>query len=272
MTTSQTIQIVSINDTQIAYRDEGHGSAVVLIHGFCGSSAYWEHIIPALSTAYRVIAPDIRGHGQTPAASETSSMELLANDVAALLVHLHIDQAVVFGHSLGGYVTLALVERHPELVSRFSLIHSTALPDSEEAKEKRSQGIRHIRDHGVASFVDELIPKLFTDVHLKTMADQVQAAIEIGYLTSPAGAMHCLEGMRLRPNRNQVLQDRRVPILLVAGSEDLVIPAERMFSATGDHIQTFIMSDVGHMSMLEAPKQLISLMSSFIQLNNYSPQ
>jgi 3-oxoadipate enol-lactonase len=265
LTTSQSTQIASINNRQIAYVDEGQGPAVVLIHGFCGSSAYWEHIIPVLSPSYRVIAPDLRGHGQSPTHSETSSMELLADDIAALLVHLHIDQAVVFGHSLGGYVTLALIERHPDLVRKFSLIHSTALPDSEEAKEKRSQGIEHIREHGITSFVDGLIPKLFAEAHLKTMAGQVQATIELGYLTSPEGAMHSLEGMRLRPDRNQVLRDHLVPILLVAGSEDQVIPAERMFTVTGAHIQTTIISGVGHMSMLEAPEQLTFVMTSFIK-------
>src|SRR5690554_1397428 len=139
MTNLQAIQIAHINDIELAYIDQGQGPAVVLIHGFCGSSGYWKHIIPKLSTSYRVIAPDLRGHGLSSAGSKTGTVELLADDIAALLCHLHIEQAIVFGHSLGGYVTLALVERHSELVRKFSLVHSTALPDSEEAKLKRSQ-------------------------------------------------------------------------------------------------------------------------------------
>lgn len=270
MTSSQSIQIANINDTQIAYIEAGTGPALVLIHGFCGSSDYWKYIIPAFSNSYRVIAPDLRGHGQSPATSKTSTMETLADDIAALLTYLHIEQAIIFGHSLGGYVTLSLVERHPDLVKRFSLIHSTALPDSEEAKQKRSQGIENIRDKGIQAFVDGLIPKLFAEEHLNTMPEEVQAAIEIGYLTSAAGAMHSLEGMRTRPERNHVLREQNVPILLVAGSEDLVIPAERVFSVTENHIQSVVINGVGHMSMLEAPEQLITVMKSFIQDDSHS--
>ncbi len=266
MTNSQSMHIANINDTQIAYSDTGTstGPVLVLIHGFCGSSDYWKHIIPTLDNFCRVIAPDLRGHGQTPAGSQTSTMEILADDIAALLAHLHIEQASVFGHSLGGYVTLALVERHPDLVKKFSLIHSTALADSEEAKVKRAQGMESIRSKGIQSFVDGLIPKLFAEDHLSTMSEEVQATIELGYATSPVGAMHSLEGMRIRPERNQVLREQTVPILLVAGSEDQVIPADRVFSVTGTHIQTVTINGVGHMSMLEAPEQLISVMTSFI--------
>jgi 3-oxoadipate enol-lactonase len=265
MTTDKSIQIANINETKIAYLDKGQGPIVVLIHGFCGSSEYWKHVIPVLSTSYRVIAPDLRGHGQSAAGSETSTMELLADDIAALLTHLHLDQVVVFGHSLGGYVTLALVERHPHLVQKFSLVHSTALPDSDEAKLKRTQGIESIREKGIIPYVDGLIPKLFAEAHLKTMANQVKATIELGCQTSPAGAKHSLEGMRIRPDRNHVLRDHLIPILLVAGSEDHIIPSERMFTVAGAHIQTIIINGVGHMSMLEAPEQLIHIMITFIK-------
>ncbi len=264
MTNSQSIQIANIHAAPIAYRDTGDGPAIVLIHGFCGSSEYWKHVIPAFSSSHRVIALDLRGHGQSPVGHEPSTMEALADDVAALLTYLHIDEAIVFGHSLGGYITLALVERHPELVKRFSLIHSTSLPDSDEAKNKRIQGIASIQDKGIQAFVDGLIPKLFAETNLTTMAEQVRAAIEIGHSTSPAGAMSSLEGMRIRPERAHILRNNTIPILLIAGSEDQIIPAERVFSVTGNHIQSVTINGVGHMSMLEAPEQLISAMTSFM--------
>jgi 3-oxoadipate enol-lactonase len=265
MTKDTTIHKTTVNDTEIAYLDKGQGPAVVLIHGFCGSSSYWEHIIPELSKDYRVIAPDLRGHGRSSAGMETNTMELLADDIAALLTHLQLDQVIVFGHSLGGYVTLALVERHPHLIQKFSLVHSTTLPDSFEAKLKRSQGVQNIREHGIVPFVDGLIPKLFAEAHLVTMADKVKATIKLGYLTSPIGAMNSLDGMRIREERNHVLRDHHIPVLLVAGSEDLIIPAERVFTVTASHIHQVIIEDVGHMSMLEAPEQLLAIMKSFMK-------
>lgn len=264
MTIAQSVQKAIINDTEMAYIDEGQGPAVVLIHGFCGSSSYWEHIIPELSKTYRVIAPDLRGHGSSSAGKETSTMELLADDIAALLTHLQLDQVTVFGHSLGGYVTLALVDRHAHLVQKFSLVHSTALPDSEEAKQKRAQGVISIREQGIIPYVDALIPKLFAEAHLTTMPEKVQSAIELGYLTSPEGAVHSLVGMQIRSDRNHVLRDHHIPILLIAGSEDLIIPAERAFTVTAPHIKHVVIKDVGHMSMIENPDQLLVIMTSFL--------
>jgi 3-oxoadipate enol-lactonase len=265
MTRNISIHMAHVNGIEIAYMDEGQGPAVVLIHGFCGSSSYWEHIIPELSKDYRVIAPDLRGHGRSSAGTVASTMELLADDIAELLTQLQLDQVIVFGHSLGGYVTLALVERHPHLIQKFSLIHSTALPDSEEAKLKRTQGVQSIREYGIIPFVDGLIPKLFAEAHLVTMAGIVKSTIELGYLTPPIGAMNSLDGMRIRQDRNHVLRNHHIPILLVAGSEDLIIPAERAFTVTGSHIQQVIIEGVGHMSMLEAPEQLIAIMKPFIK-------
>src|ERR1700730_12546520 len=124
-----TKKTIEFNDIVLAYENQGSGEALVLLHGLCGSSAYWEKVLPSLSEQYRVIAPDLRGHGHSGISEEPYPMELMAHDIAELLEKLQIPQAILFGHSLGGYVTLAFAEFYPEKLHAISLIHSSGFPD-----------------------------------------------------------------------------------------------------------------------------------------------
>lgn len=250
---------------EMAYVDQGEGEAIVLLHGYCGSSAYWEQVVPLLAQNYRVLAPDQRGHGQSAATQGTYTMELLANDAVQLLNYLGIKRTVVFGHSLGGYVTLAMEEKHPELLAGFALVHSMAYPDSEEGKANRLKAADTIRDKGVAAFVDGLVPKLFAPEHLQSMADKVDQAIQIGYGTAPDGAIGAALGMRERPGRNVVLAGTDKPVLLVAGEKDGIIPADKTFSVDKPNVTQAKLAQAGHMSMMETPEALADVMLNFLK-------
>lgn len=255
----------SSNGIEIMYEDRGSGETVVLLHGFCGSSAYWQKMIPQLSLTHRVIAADLRGHGKTSVPDGLYSMETMADDIAGLLSHLEISKATLFGHSLGGYVTLAFAEKYPDRLSAFSLVHSTAYPDDENGKEGRLKAIESIQEKGMDSFIEGLVPRLFAPEHVASMPEAVQLAKQIGFATSSKGAIHTLQGMRERPDRNSVLGAVDLPVLLVAGTEDQVIPPAKTFSQEGRHIHTAAIAGAGHMSMLEAPDKLIKAMEDFLR-------
>ncbi len=256
-------QYVELNGLRMAYREKGQGQAVVLLHGFCGSSAYWDKLLPLLPESSRLIVPDLRGHGDSGAPDGVYSMETLADDIAQLVQQLGLGKAILLGHSLGGYAALAVAEHYPELLAGFGLIHSTAFPDSEEAKQGRLKSQETIKEKGLPVFIDGLIPKLFAPAHLQSMPDEVQEAVRIGYGTSPEGAVNTLEGMRLRPDRNRVLETARVPVLLVAGKHDQIVPVERTFTVSGDRFTQCLIEDAGHMSMMESPQKLADAISSF---------
>jgi pimeloyl-ACP methyl ester carboxylesterase len=255
---------IRVNGITLAYEEQGAGRPVVLLHGFCGSSRYWERVVPLLADRFRVITPDLRGHGESEAPEGVCSMEAFAGDIVGLLDALDLEQAVVLGHSLGGYVTLALAEAYPERLSGFGLIHSTAFPDTEEGKKNRENGIRAIREQGIGAFVEGLVPKLFAPEHLISMTDAVERAKEIGRGTSPVGAAATQEGMRQRPDRNRVLEQTQVPVLLVAGSRDQVVPVEKTFSVSRETITQVRLDQAGHMSMYEAPEQLAAVIADFL--------
>jgi 3-oxoadipate enol-lactonase len=253
--------------TTIAYEERGDGTPIVLLHGYCGSHHYWDEVIPELSKVGRVITLDLRGHGESSATEGIYSMEQLAEDVLAVLDELKLSQVNLFGHSLGGYVALAFAERYPERLLTLGLVHSTSFPDSETAQANRLKAAETIRTKGISPFVDELIPKLFSAAHRSSMPDQLQKAIEIGYKTSPEGAAGCALGMRERPDRITVLEQLDVPILLLAGELDEVIPPEKRFPVAKSNITSVTLANVAHMSMFEAPQAFAAEIGSFLEQN-----
>ncbi|MCH5585438.1 alpha/beta hydrolase [Shimazuella sp. AN120528] len=257
----KTKTIKTTKGTTISFTDKGAGNPVVLIHGFVGDLHYWDHVIEPLSQNYRVIVIDLPGHGSSSLSDETFTTEDYADEVASLVQQLNLTKISLIGHSLGGYITVAFAKKYASLLERFALVHSTALPDTEEAKAGRLAGMEKIKSDGLQVFVDGLVPKLFAPDHL-TKYEQITK--EIGYKTSTEGALAALEAMRSRPDLSAVLATATVPVLLVAGSNDKVVPAERVFAAEGDHIKKVVISSVGHMSMYEAPEELIRELQEFL--------
>lgn len=253
---------VELANASIAYVDKGKGKTIVLLHGFCGSSKYWEEVIPALAEQYRVIAPDLPGHGESSTIREHFSITDMADIMKELLDVLKIDKATMFGHSLGGYITLAFAQKYPDMLDGFSLVHSTAFPDSDEAKQGRSANIEKIKKDGIKPFIEGLVPKLFSPAHLEK--DYVKTAIEIGYLTPPEGAMGTLAAMRDRPDTNSVIENSTLPVLLIAGENDQIIPPEKTFSVSKTNIKHALVKDAGHMSLVENVPELISVMKKYL--------
>jgi 3-oxoadipate enol-lactonase len=255
------------NGTTIAYVEAGSGQPIVLLHGYCGSHQYWDEVIPSLSQSGRVITLDLRGHGASSAGEGVYSMEQLAEDLVQLLDKLKLPKVNLFGHSVGGYIALAFAERYPERLLTFGLVHSTSLPDGEAAQANRLKAAEAIRTKGVIPFVDELIPKLFVEAHRQSMPEQLKKAKEIGYKTSTDGAAGCALGMRERPNRSSVLEQLDVPILLLAGEFDELIPPERRFPVSKDNITSLTLGNVAHMSMMEDPQAFAAAIRSFLERN-----
>lgn len=251
-----------LGDSTMAYVDQGEGEPIVLLHGFCGSSRYWEEVIPELSSNYRVIVPDLPGHGQSDPLKTDCTIDDFAEKLKALLDQLKIQTVTMFGHSLGGYITLAFAEKYSDQLKGFSLVHSTAYPDSEEAKKGRAANAEKIKQEGIQPFIEGLIPKLFSPTNQNET--YVETAKEIGYSTSPQGAMSTLIAMKDRPDRNKVLEGTKLPVLLIAGEHDQIIPAEKTFSVRKSNIRQSVIKNAGHMSMYEEPKELLSDMKLFL--------
>lgn len=263
------------NGVELAYYDshpmdggaeDGITEVVVLLHGYCGSSAYWDHVAEDLEQSVRVIAPDLRGHGRSSAPIyEAYTMEMYAEDIAGMLIKLQIHNAVLLGHSLGGYIALAFAEKFSKKLSAFGLIHSTALEDSETAKQNRDKAVESLQQTGVQAFVDGLVPKLFAAASLESMLETVEEVKGIGYTTSLQGAMATARGMKARMDRKHVIEQSDLPVLLVSGANDGVIPSDSTFAASNGSTEKVVLETAGHLGMMEQPKELTAAILKFVK-------
>lgn len=246
----------------IYYRDSGSGFPLILLHGFCETHETWNHFIPQLSSKMRVITPDLPGFGDSPPLTGDFSIGDVADVIKDWIIQLNISKPVLIGHSLGGYVALALAEKHPGLLAGFGLFHSTALADAAEKKENRLKVIEFVEKNGVPKYVDSFIPGLF----YQNDNANIPNAIAIARRTPLQTFVSYTRAMRSRPSTEHVLREANVPVLLIAGDHDAGIPLATVEAqaALNNRIELQVLSDTGHMGMFESEKASANAISTFV--------
>jgi pimeloyl-ACP methyl ester carboxylesterase len=245
--------IVKFKDALFHYTDEGKGDAVVLLHGYLESVDIWGTFKTELSQFYRVISIDLPGHGKSGLISETQTMEIMADAVEVILNDLDIGRAVIIGHSMGGYVTLAFAEIFPEMTTGYCLFHSHAFADSEDKKINRNREIELVKSGKKMQIINTNIPKAFANDNLVVFSGEVEKARQIAVNTPDDGIICALKGMMARPDRKRVLMESMVPVLIIAGSKDNYIPfgiSEQHFNLA-PKTDILILENSGHMGFLE---------------------
>ena len=149
---------------RLHYKIEGSGTPVVLIHGFAEDHSIWRYQIEALSKKHQIITPDIPGSGKSEAMEdEEINIEDFAEAIDKVIEAEKIDQFILMGHSMGGYISLAYLEMFPEKIKALGLIHSTSFADSETKKQNRKKSIEFIKNNGSEPFLKTIIPDLYFD-------------------------------------------------------------------------------------------------------------
>lgn len=247
------------------YSDSGQGPPVVLLHGFPLSGAIWHEQQQRLSEHYRVITPDLRGHGRSPAPLGVYEMDLLARDVLALLDVLLIKEAVIMGHSMGGYVTLAAWNLAPERFRALGLIASQAGADTDEGRQGRYRTAEKVAAEGSNVVAEAMLPKLFAP-SLPAEAPIIEPVRQLILNTQLAGIIGSLKGMAVRPDSGALLAKLNIPVLILAGEQDQIIAPERakaMAAAISKATLTLI-ANAGHMPMLEQPQATTTAIRDFL--------
>jgi 3-oxoadipate enol-lactonase len=245
---------IKLQDTNLFVEQVGSGLPLLLIHGFPLNHEMWRPQIELLSTKVRVIAPDLRGHGQSPPTEGPYSMDLLAEDCAGILDILEIDQPVVVcGLSMGGYVSFAFYRRHPELVAGLILASTRAGADSEEGKIKRDNAAQLAEKHGPQPVIDSMLPILMAPQTYDDKPELVSKVAGIMAQTSTNGMVSALMGMKFRPDSTTTLGRIKSPTLIIHGADDQIIPSsesEAMHAGIAGS-QMEIIPNAGHLSNLE---------------------
>jgi pimeloyl-ACP methyl ester carboxylesterase len=238
----------------IFFTDEGHGRVIVLLHGYMESSRMWKEFTPVLRTAYRVIAIDLPGHGKSGSLAPVHDMDLVAQCVHKVLTDLKITKCLMIGHSMGGYVTLAFSQRYPAMLKGFGLFHSHIFPDDEETKKNRDRNIAIIRKNKM-SFITKFFPSLFSEETRHKFKKEIEKMVARAGKMSPEAVIASQEGMKIRPDRSEVLRSASVPVLFILGMKDPKVPVERYWEMLSlpKHSEALLMKDVAHMGFLEDP-------------------
>lgn len=245
---------------------QGDGPAVVFLHGFPLDRTMWRHVAAPL-TGWRRVAPDLRGLGLSDAPAGGYSMETYADDIAALLDVLEIDQAVVCGLSMGGYVTFEFVRRHTDRVRALILSNTRAEADTRDGKASRDEMIQLIQRDGPAAAVELLLPKLLAPSSQATMPQLVEHIRTMATSSPPAGLVGALTAMRDRPDASDVLPTISVPTLVIAGSDDRLIPADRSkrIAELIPEAQYTVIPEAGHLAPMEQPTATSRVIGEFLQ-------
>ncbi len=257
------------NTVKLSFTERGAGFPIVMIHGFPFDHRIWDQQADALNDAYRIITPDLRGHGASPVPEGVYSMDLMARDVLRLLDDLGITQAVWAGHSMGGYITLAALRIAPERIAGVAFVATHPYPDSDEKRAGRWATADRVLAEGSQVVVDSMRPILFSpgfDLESETAA----MIVDMMNITSPVGIAGALRGMAERPDSVEMLHALTAPAVVIAGANDQIVGLDvvkRMIVEMPSNTTLVSLPDAGHMPMIEQPVAMVAALRGFLDAN-----
>jgi pimeloyl-ACP methyl ester carboxylesterase len=263
----------AISTGQLAYIDRGAGQSILLVHGFPLDHTMWDAQIEALAEHARIIAPDLRGFGQSPLGSADPergiSMERYADDLAELLdaITPAITEPIIFvGFSMGGYIAWQFVRKYRKRLRAFVQCDTRAAADSEEARAGRLKMAEKVAEWGSARIAEMMGPKLIAPRSFETKPQVVAAVRAVVERTSPAGIAAAQLGMAARPDMTGFLPQIQVQTLVVVGAEDAISPPAEMQSIAEKipRANFVVIPDAGHMTTMENPNAVNQALVTFI--------
>jgi 3-oxoadipate enol-lactonase len=239
------------------YVERGQGNPVILIHGFPFDHTIWDRVAGSLEPHARLILPDLRGFGLSPAPEGVYSMRLMAEDIAALMDRLELRKAVLVGHSMGGYISLAFAQVYPDRLAGLGLVTSHSGADSPERRQGRLRLAERVRRKGVKAVVEANLERYSPNAQVRELTS------ELILRSSARSVIAALKGMAERPDFSDLLPQLKMPCVIVAGSEDVIVSAEKAREMVQMLSRGWLVEipGGGHMPMFEAP----DLVSAAIQ-------
>ena len=245
--------------------------AVVLLHAFPMDSVLWREQRRALASAgYRVLTPDLPGFGGSAVSEAEPSVEAMADEVAALLDARGVDRAVVGGLSMGGYVAMAMLRRHPDRIRALVLADTKASADTAEAAQNRLAMASKVEESGSVESAAGLVANLLGATSHAERPDVVQTVVRWIGAQQPAGIAWAQRAMAARPDSHADLQRFGGPVLVLYGVEDVITPANEAESMAvaartgGSAVTLREVPRVGHLSAIEDPDAVTGALTDWL--------
>lgn len=260
---------IAYKNALLSYHIYGKGTPVILVHGFAETHTIWQNQYEYLKDYCRIIVPDLSGSGEselfTPS-GESLSIGELAESIHAIIQNENIQDGIMLGHSMGGYITLSYVEKYCERLKAFGLVHSTAFADNDEKKQNRKKGIEMMETYGSYAFLKTTTPNLFTTAFIEKNAAVVDELINAGKHFKKENLQQYYYAMMNRTDKTSVLENTALPVLFVMGTKDVAAPLKDVLKQVHQPKIAYIhiVEDTAHMSMQEAPLKLNEILKNFI--------
>jgi 3-oxoadipate enol-lactonase len=257
---------IKSRDAEIAYWTLGDGPPVVLLHPFPVHHEFWLPVAAALSIRYRLILPDLRGHGESGIGEGPATMEKHAADIASVMDAAEVGSAPLIGVSIGGYALFEFWRKYRGRAVALALCNTKAPADTLEARAGRLQAANEVLDRGTEPFFESMIPKLMGKTTRETRPDLVDGAQRMMRKMSPEDVAQVQRGMAARPDSIETLKTINVPTLLVTGDEDTmtgVNEAEFMRQQIPES-QLRVIPKAGHYSAWEQSQDATIVLRQFL--------
>lgn len=256
-------------DFKMAYEERGNGTGLLLIHGYPLNQRMWQTQLEGLADVAQVIAPDLRGHGHSDPVAGIYTMDILAEDCAALLDHLKITQPVVVcGLSMGGYVAMAFCRLYPHRLAGLILTATRAGADSPEARVNREKSADLVLTDGVSSITTGMLGRVMSPKTYQNNPKLVAEVLALMEMTSVEGVRGALMGMKERPDSHMTLMNVKVPALVIHGADDQIVSLQDAISmkAALPKAQLVVIPNAGHLPNLEQPARFNQVIRDFLSI------
>jgi len=261
---------VTINNLSVGYNDQGPADepVIIFLHGFPLNKSMWDIQVEALKENYRVIAYDVRGHGNSDPGIDEFFVELFVHDLLRLMEKLGIEKSILCGLSLGGYIALNAVLKYPDRFDGLILNDTQCIADTPEIKENRCQAIIRIMKNGVEQYADEIIKNLFAPESFTKKKNGVTTVREMIISTTKHSLCNTLHALAERKETCTQLHEINIPVLIMVGKEDKITPiavAQQMHENIRDSTLKII-QHAGHLTNLENPTAFNTHLVKFLEL------
>lgn len=257
---------VTSDDATLYYEIHGSGPHVVLLHPFPANHKFWLPIVDTLASRFRLILPDLRGHGQSRSGEGAATMHKHARDVLKICDENRMDRAIFVGSSIGGYINFEIWRQARQRVKAFVFIDTKAPADSDEARAGRLKSAENVLARGPEPFIESMVPKLIGRSTRSNRPDIADAARAMMMETSAAGMAAIQRGMAERPDSTPTLSSIDVPTLVIFGEEDEVPLSEGETIRRGIRgAELRVVERAGHYAAFEKPEEVGRLLREWLE-------
>lgn len=259
---------ILVDGINISYIEEGEAedAVIIFIHGFPFNKWTWENQIGLLKERYRVIAYDVRGHGESIANTAQMNMNQLSDDLFSFMDAIGVESAIICGLSMGGYIALSSVLSQPARIEALILCDTQCGADSDQARTKRMDVIESIQKNGLSQYAHDSVQKLFCEASLMDKLNEVSSIEQTILHTSVETIVNTLKALAARKETCSRLNQINIPVMILVGESDQITPleaAQKMQDLiTGSSLQ--VIEKAGHLSNLENPTSFNEHVQGFL--------